>query len=147
MDTAIAPSVFDLLIPALALLVTGVTGWLTGKTARAKGYSFGLFFGLSFVSWFVMATIVVFIKPRAGFEAPPATQVARSRILYVSGVATYIAGITAFVLAWGNESDAAVTALMLLGPALTIASIFLLVSAVNSAKPQGPAPLTDFEIS
>ena len=147
MESVSTPSVFDLLIPALALLVTGVAGWLTGKTARAKGYSFGLFFGLSFVSWFVMATIVVFIKCRAGFETPPATQVARSRVFYVSGVATYVASITAFVLAWGNESETAVLGLLVLGPALTIASIFLLVSAVISAKPQGNAPLTDFEIS
>lgn len=144
---AVPFSGYDLLIPALALLVTGFAGWLTGQTARSKGYSFGLFFGLSFISWFIMATIAVFIKPRTGSASASVERIARSRILYFSGLASYVAGVISFVLAWGNESEAAVSGLILIGPALIMGSIVLLVSAVVQAKSDSTPPLADFEIS
>jgi len=141
------PMGLDFVIPALALLVTGVAGWVTGKTAQSKGHSFGLFFGLSFISWFIMATIAVFIKSRPGFESASATDTARSRVIYFSGITSYIAGVASFVISWGNESTGTVSGLLVLGPILIIGSIVLMLLAVIAARPRGSAPLGDFEIS
>ena len=38
--------------------------WVTGRTARSKGYKFAAFFVLSLVSWFITAVVAVFIKPK-----------------------------------------------------------------------------------
>ena len=43
--------------------------WVTGRTARSKGYKFAAFFVFSLVSWFITAVVAVFIKPKGDKSA------------------------------------------------------------------------------
>ena len=81
------------LVIFVGLVLNVASGWLSGATARSKGFSFALFFGLSFVSWLIMATIAVFIKQRDTIAAPDSVRKALSRTLYFTGLGAYIVEI------------------------------------------------------
>jgi cytochrome bd-type quinol oxidase subunit 2 len=45
--------------------------WVTGRTAKSKGYSFGWFFVFSLLSWYITAVVTVFLKPKYDKSAKP----------------------------------------------------------------------------
>jgi uncharacterized membrane protein len=136
----------------LGLGINALSGWLSGRTARSKGYSFGLFFGLSFVSWFVMATIAVFIKPRKGIAEADASRKSLSWILYFLGLGAYLLG--GFVLtisSMGNSNETSTTTFSWLaaigGVSLLAASIGLILAATGVANNKNGHAEQNFEIS
>jgi hypothetical protein len=136
----------------LGLGINALSGWLSGRTARSKGYSFGLFFGLSFLSWFVMATIAVFIKPRKGIAEADASRKSLSWILYFLGLGAYLLG--GFVLtisSMGNSNETATTTFSWLaaigGVSLLAASIGLILAATGVAYNKNGHAAQDFEIT
>ena len=129
-----------------------LAGWLSGRTARSKGYSFGLFFGLSFLSWFIMATIAVFIRPRAGIAEPDASRKSLSWILYFIGLGAYvIGGVTLMITGNMSSESTAMSSYNWLaafgGLALLIASLGLVLTAVGFANNKNGHAVQNFEIT
>lgn len=133
------------------LIVDAVGGWLSGRTARSKGYSFGLFFGLSFLSWFVMATIAVFIKSRAEYRHDQATEArsSLSRILYFIGLGAFILGpfsVSLSPAAYQVLSGALLSQIVAIGAiSLTIMGIGLIMASVATARNKAGDALANFK--
>lgn len=151
MNPSLPTSPIDFWIAAIALVITAFAAVLTGRTAKSKGYSFGLFFGLSFISWFVVATVAIFIKPRKSLPVAASPEVAAknaaARKFYYFGIASYVVGLGLMVASWGNDSVDEGAIFLLAGPILILTSIALLITAVLAAKNPDIETLSDFEIS
>lgn len=132
----------------LGLAIDAIGGWLSGRAARSKGYSFGLFFGLSFVSWLVVATIAIFIKPRTEIAADDASRTSLSRILYFIGLGAFIIGPFSVTIATAINSAintgfmariAAIGAV-----SLTLMGVGLILAAVGVAENKNGKALQSF---
>lgn len=53
------------------LLLTVSSAFVIGRTAKSKGYSFGLFFFFGIISYLIAAVITVFIRPKGETNARP----------------------------------------------------------------------------
>lgn len=136
----------------LGLGLDALAGWLSGRTARSKGYSFGLFFGLSFLSWFVMATIAVFIKPRKGIAEADPSRKSLSWILYFLGLGAYLlGGFVLMISSIGVSNETVTTTFNWLaaigGLALVIVSIGLILGAAGVANNKNGHAAQNFEIT
>jgi hypothetical protein len=61
-----------LLLALTALLVLTISSsFVIARTAKSKGYSFGLFFFLGILSYLITAVITVFIRPKGETTAKP----------------------------------------------------------------------------
>jgi cytochrome bd-type quinol oxidase subunit 2 len=85
----------DSLSIASALLVAVVlfsiaAAWVTGRTAKSKGYSYGWFFTFSLLSWYITAVITVFLKPRFDKSAKPKIS---SAIYVIAGTLVEFTGL------------------------------------------------------
>ena len=61
-----------LLLALTALLVLTISSsFVIARTAKSKGYSFGLFFFLGIMSYLITAVITVFIRPKGETTAKP----------------------------------------------------------------------------
>lgn len=140
-----------LIIIVLGLAVDALGGWLSGRAARSKGYSFGLFFGLSFVSWIVMATIAVFITPRAEIPRDDASRISLSRILYFIGLGSFILGPFSVTIAsaiYADINSGAMAGIAVIGAvALTLMGVGLIMGAVATAENKNGKALQNFEAS
>lgn len=144
------PAWFSVII-VIGLVIDAVGGYLSGRAARSKGYSFGLFFGLSFVSWFVVATIAVFIKPRTGISEIDPARKSLSWILYFTGLGAFVLGPFTVAIA------AAIYAPLNVGMmsqvvnwgaiGLTFMGIGLILAAVGLAKNHEGQALQEFQAS
>ena len=140
-----------LIIIVLGLVIDALGGWLSGRTARSKGYSFGLFFGLSFVSWFVIATIAVFITPRTEIPQDDASRISLSRILYFIGLGAFIIGPFSVAIAsviYVDINSGAMAGIAAIGAvALTLMGVGLIMGAVATAENKNGKALQNFEAS
>jgi MFS family permease len=138
-------------IIGLGLAVDALGGWLSGRAARSKGYSFGLFFGLSFASWFAIATIAVFITPRTEIPQDDASRISLSRILYFIGLGAFIIGPFSVAIAsviYVDISSGAMAGFAAIGAvALTLMGIGLIMGAVATAENKNGKALQNFEAS
>lgn len=136
------------LVVVIGLILNVVSGWLAGATARSKGFSFGLFFGLSFVSWLIMATIAVFIKQRETIAAPDAVRQSLSRTLYFTGLGAYIVGPLSLSIVTGAASQSAWSAMagiVIIGAiGATLLGIGLIIASVVLAKNKSGEALQKF---
>lgn len=139
------------LIVVLGLAVNALAGWLSGRAARSKGYSFGLFFGLSFVSWFVMATIAVFITPRPEIPKDDASRFSLSRVLYFIGLGAFILGPFSVTIAsaiYADINSGAMTGIAAIGAvALTLMGVGLILTSVALAENKKGKALQNFEVA
>ncbi|MEY4981127.1 MAG: hypothetical protein RL174_465 [Actinomycetota bacterium] len=144
-------SFLTFIVFGLGLIVNAFAGWLSGRAARSKGYSFGLFFGLSFVSWFVMATIAVFITPRAEIPRDDASRISLSRILYFIGLGSFILGPFSVTIAsaiYADINSGAMAGIAVIGAvALTLMGVGLIMGAVATAENKNGKALQNFEAS
>jgi hypothetical protein len=141
------PAWFNVII-VIGLALNVASGWLSGATARSKGFSFGLFFGLSFVSWLIMATIAVFIKQRDTIAAPDAVRKSLSRTLYFTGLGAYIVGPLSLSLVAGGSSQVAwsgIAWVVIVGAiGATLMGIGLIMASVVLAKNKSGEALQKF---
>ncbi len=136
------------LVIVVGLVLNVASGWLSGATARSKGFSFALFFGLSFVSWLIMATIAVFIKQRDTIAAPDAVRKSLSRTLYFTGLGAYIVGPLSLSLVSGGDGrnifDGLSGVIVLGAIGATLMGIGLIMASVVLAKNKSGEALQKF---
>ena len=141
------PAWFNVII-VIGLALNVASGWLSGATARSKGFSFGLFFGLSFVSWLIMATIAVFIKQRDTIAAPDSVRKSLSRTLYFTGLGAYIVGPLSLSLVAGGASQdvwSGIAWIVIIGAVgATVMGIGLIMASVVLAKNKSGEALQKF---
>lgn len=141
------PAWFNVVI-AIGLALNVASGWLSGATARSKGFSFWLFFGLSFASWLIMATIAVFIKERQTIAAPDAVRKSLSRTLYFTGLVAYIVGPLSLSLVAGGASQdfwSGMAWVVIVGAVgATLLGIGLILASVALAKNKSGEALQNF---
>lgn len=137
-----------LIIIGLGLLIDGLGGWFSGRAARSKGYSFGLFFGLSFVSWFVIATVAIFISPKTEIPADTPSRISLSRILYFIGLGAFILGpfsVSIASVVFYQINTGALAGIAAIGAVvLTLVGVGLIIAAVALAENKNGKALQNF---
>jgi hypothetical protein len=88
-----------LLILAALLMLTVSSAAVIARTAKSKGYRYGLFFVLGIVSYLLTSVVTVFMRPKGDTTAKPR----------ISSVALLILGIVVEFIGIGNIPDAAIT--------------------------------------
>lgn len=123
-----------LLVLAILLGITVSSALVIARTAKSKGYSFGLFFFFAIVSYLITAVVTVLIRPRGQANARPR----------ISSLALLILGIVVEFVGLGYipesqltaESDAAAIAAMLQdsqfigGVAIAFAGLLIVIGSV-----------------
>jgi hypothetical protein len=124
-----------LLLALAGLLVLGVSSALViARTAKSKGYSYGLFFFFAIISYLITAVVTVFIRPKGEANARPKVS---SLALLILGVLVEFTGLgyipDSKVPANGDE--AALIAILsdsqfIGGAAIAMAGLLIVVGAV-----------------
>lgn len=123
-----------LLVLAILLGITVSSALVIARTAKSKGYSFGLFFFFAIVSYLITAVVTVLIRPKGQANARPR----------ISSLALLILGIVVEFVGLGYipesqltaESDAAAIAAMLQdsqfigGVAIAFAGLLIVIGSV-----------------
>ena len=123
-----------LLVLAVLLGITVSSALVIARTAKSKGYSFGLFFFFAIVSYLITAVVTVLIRPKGQANARPR----------ISSLALLILGIVVEFVGLGYipesqltaESDAAAIAAMLQdsqfigGVAIAFAGLLIVIGSV-----------------
>lgn len=126
----------NILLAALAvlLLLTVTSAAVIGRTAKSKGYSFGLFFFFGVISYLLTAVVTVFIRPKGEPSAKPKIS---SLSLLVLGVLVEFIGIGYIPESMipASSDDAALTALFsdsqfIGGVAIALAGLLVIIGAV-----------------
>lgn len=89
-----------LLVLAGLLVLTVSSALVIARTAKSKGYSFGLFFFFAIVSYLLTAVVTVFIRPKGNTTAKPR----------ISSLALLILGIVVEFIGIGYIPDSQLTA-------------------------------------
>jgi hypothetical protein len=123
-----------LLVLAGLLVLTVSSALVIARTAKSKGYSYGLFFFLAVVSYLLTAMVTVFIKPKGDKTARPRLS---SLALLVAGVVVEFIGIGSIPesVIPTTDDDAALIAMFsdsqfLGGVAIAFAGILIVLGAV-----------------
>ncbi|MFM2321194.1 MAG: hypothetical protein RL612_341 [Actinomycetota bacterium] len=123
-----------LLVLAILLGITVSSALVIARTAKSKGYSFGLFFFFAIVSYLISAVVTVLLRPKGQTNARPR----------ISSLALLILGIIVEFVGLGYipesqltaESDAAAIAAMLQdsqfigGVAIAFAGLLIVIGSV-----------------
>ncbi len=123
-----------LLVLAILLGITVSSALVIARTAKSKGYSFGLFFFFAIVSYLITAVVTVLLRPKGQANARPR----------ISSLALLILGIVVEFVGLGYipesqltaESDAAAIAAMLQdsqfigGVAIAFAGLLIVIGSV-----------------
>lgn len=123
-----------LLVLAILLGITVSSALVIARTAKSKGYSFGLFFFFAIVSYLITAVVTVLLRPKVQANARPR----------ISSLALLILGIVVEFVGLGYipesqltaESDAAAIAAMLQdsqfigGVAIAFAGLLIVIGSV-----------------
>lgn len=126
----------DSLLIALGflLLLTVSSAFVIGRTAKSKGYSFGLFFLFGILSYLITAVVTVFLRPKGDSKAKPKIS---SVALLALGVVVEFTGLNYIPQTGINgESDAEAVAALIADPqftggvAIALAGILIVVGAV-----------------
>lgn len=89
-----------LLVLTALLFLTVASAFVIARTAKSKGYSFGLFFFLGIMSYLITAVITVFIRPKGETQAKPR----------ISSVGLLALGVLVEFIGIGYIPDAQLTA-------------------------------------
>lgn len=116
------------------LILTVSSAFVIARTAKSKGYSFGLFFFFAIVSYLITAVVAVFMRPKGSANAKPRIS---SLSLLALGVLVEFIGIGYIPDSQLTAaSDAAALTAMLSdsqfigGAAIALAGILIVVGAV-----------------
>jgi len=123
-----------LLVLAGLLVLTVSSALVIARTAKSKGYSFGLFFFFAVVSYLITAVVTVFMRPKGDTTAKPR----------VSSLALLILGVVVEFIGIGyipdsqltTSSDAAALTAMLQdsqfigGVAIALAGLLIVIGSV-----------------
>jgi hypothetical protein len=89
-----------LLVLAGLLVLTVSSALVIARTAKSKGYSFGLFFFFAIVSYLITAVVTVFMRPKGDTTAKPR----------ISSLALLILGVVVEFIGIGYIPDSQLTA-------------------------------------
>jgi hypothetical protein len=124
-----------LLLALVGLLVlTVASSFVIARTAKSKGYSFGLFFLFAIISYLITAVIAVFLRPKGEVNAKPKIS---SVSLLAAGVLVEFIGISYIPDSQLTTSSASAALLALLGDpqfiggaAIALAGLLIIIGAV-----------------
>ncbi|MFM6978153.1 MAG: hypothetical protein ACKOWR_05530 [Micrococcales bacterium] len=123
-----------MLVLASLLVLTVSSALVIARTAKSKGYSFGLFFFFAIVSYLITAVVTVFIRPKGDATARPR---ASSLVLLIVGIVVEFIGIGYIPEAQLTaDSDAAAISAMLAdsqflgGVAIALAGLLIVIGSV-----------------
>lgn len=116
------------------LVLTVSSAFVIARTAKSKGYSFGLFFFFAIVSYLITAVVTVFIRPKGDTTAKPRIS---SLALLILGVVVEFIGIGYIPESQLTESSdaAALTAMLsdsqfIGGVAIALAGLLIVIGSV-----------------
>jgi amino acid transporter len=123
-----------LLILAGLLVLTISSSLVIARTAKSKGYSFGLFFFFAIISYLITAVVTVFVRPKGDTKARPKIS---SVALLMLGVVVEFIGI-GYVpdskLASESDSEALLAMLndpqVIGGATIAFAGVLIVIGAV-----------------
>ena len=131
-----------LLALAFLLLLTVASAGVIARTAKSKGYSFGLFFFFGVISYLLTAVVTIFLRPKGEANARPKIS---SIALLALGVLVEFVGIGYIPdVLDANSSAAAIAAVVgdsqfLGGVAIAFAGLLIVIGAVaNDYRQSGP---------
>lgn len=109
---------------AIALAVSATFAAVIGRTAKSKGYSFGLFFFFGFISYLLTAVVAIFIRPKGQRDAKPKIS---SIALLSLGIIVEFTGLASLP---ALESQEAMTAELLANPEQFFGSLFIALAGI-----------------
>lgn len=116
------------------LVLTVSSAFVIARTAKSKGYSFGLFFFFAIVSYLITAVVTVFMRPKGDTTAKPRIS---SLALLILGVVVEFIGIGYIPESQLTESSdaAALTAMLsdsqfIGGVAIALAGLLIVIGSV-----------------
>jgi len=123
-----------MLILAALLVLSVASAAVIARTAKSKGYSFGLFFFFAIVSYLITAVVTVFMRPKGVENARPRIS---SLSLLVLGVLVEFIGIGYIPESQltANSDASAITAMLadsqfVGGAAIALAGLLIIVGSV-----------------
>ena len=132
-----------LLVLAGLLVLTVSSALVIARTAKSKGYSFGLFFFFAIVSYLITAVVTVFMRPKGDTTAKPRIS---SLALLILGVVVEFIGIGYIPESeiTASSDASAVSALIgdsqfLGGVSIALAGLLIIIGAVANDYRNGDA--------
>ncbi len=123
-----------LLTLGFLLVLTVSSALVIGRTAKSKGYSFGLFFFFAILSYLITAVVTIFMRPKGDTKAKPKIS---SVALLALGIIVEFVGLN-YIPQNGIDSQTEAEAVATLvadpqftgGVAIALAGVLIIVGAV-----------------